>query len=56
MDKTKVLKKGGRLVKVESIAECSTGAFCNTFDKHLVIIGLENIFLRLLLSDSFRQV
>ena len=31
-------------MKVESIAECSLGAFCNTFDLHLVIIGLENQF------------
>ena len=28
-------------MKVESIAECSLGAFCNTFDLHLAIIGLE---------------
>ena len=34
MDNTKVLKTGGRLVQVKSIAECSTGVFCNTFDKH----------------------
>ena len=32
IDKTKVLKTKGGLMKVESIAECSTGAFCNTFD------------------------
>ena len=33
-------------MQVESIAECSLGAFCNTFDKHYVIIGLDitNIF------------
>ena len=30
--KTKVLKTNGSLMKVESIAECSLGAFCNTFD------------------------
>ena len=29
----------GSLMKVESI-----GAFCNTFDLHLTIIGLENHF------------
>ena len=29
IDKTKILFK-----KVESIAECSLGAFCNTFDLH----------------------
>ena len=34
IDKTKVLKTNGRLMKVESIAECSLGAFCNTFDLH----------------------
>ena len=34
MDKTKVLKTNGSLMKVESIAECSLGAFCNTFDLH----------------------
>ena len=31
-------------MKVESIAECSLGAFCNTFDLHKAIIGLENQF------------
>ena len=34
IDKTKVLKTNGSLIKVESIAECSLGAFCNTFDLH----------------------
>ena len=29
------------LMQVESIAECSLGAFCNTFDLHYPIIGLE---------------
>ena len=33
-DKTKVLKTNGRLMTVESIAECSKRAFCNTFDLH----------------------
>ena len=33
-DKTKVLKSNGSLMKVESIPECSLGAFCNTFDLH----------------------
>ena len=32
--KTKVLKTKGSLVKVESTAECSFGAFCNAFDLH----------------------
>ena len=34
IDKTEVLKANGSLMKVESIAECSLGAFCNTFDLH----------------------
>ena len=32
IDKTKLLKTKGSLMKVLSIAECSHGAFCNTFD------------------------
>ena len=49
IDITKSLMTNGSLMKVESIAECSrwnilqTGAFCNTFDLHLVI-GLANQF------------
>ena len=34
IDKTKVLKTNGSLMKVESIEECSKRAFCNTFDLH----------------------
>ena len=34
IDKTKALKTNGSLMKFESIAECSLGAFCNTFDLH----------------------
>ena len=34
IDKTKVLTTNGSLMKVKSIAECSLGAFCNTFDLH----------------------
>ena len=36
IDKAKVLKSNATcsLMKVESIAECSIGAFCNTFDLH----------------------
>ena len=30
----KGLKNNGSLMKVKSIAECSLGAFCNTFDLH----------------------
>ena len=49
-DKTKVSKTNGSLLNVESIAECSLGAFCNTFDLHSAIIGLENQFLVFFLS------
>ena len=35
----------GSLMKVESIAECSLRAFCNTFDLHEAIVGFENKFL-----------
>ena len=42
-------------MNVESIAECSLGAFCNTFDLHLVIISLEYQFV-LFLSGRLRQV
>ena len=34
IDKTKILKTNGSLMNAESIAECSLGAFCNTFDLH----------------------
>ena len=31
---TNILMINGSLMEVESIAECSLGAFCNTFDLH----------------------
>ena len=31
-------------MQVESIAECSLGAFCNTFDLHYAIIDLDKTF------------
>ena len=43
-------------MKVESIAECFFGAFCNTFDLHLVIINREKQFLVFFLSGHLRQV
>ena len=43
-------------MKVKSIAECSLGAFCNTFDLHKAIICLENQFLVFFLSGRLRQV
>ena len=56
IDKTKVLKTNGSLMKVESIAECSLGAFYNTFDLHLATICPENQFLVFFLSGRLRQV
>ena len=41
----------GSLMKVESI-----GAFYNTFDRHLAIIGLENQFSVFFESGRFSQV
>ena len=41
---TNVLKTDGSLMQVESIAECSRGAFCNSFDLHLAKIGFEFSF------------
>ena len=43
-------------MQVESIAECSLGAFCNTFDLHEAMIGLENQCLVFFLSGRLRQV
>ena len=34
IDKTKVLMTHGSLMKVQSIAEWSSGTYCNTFDLH----------------------
>ena len=51
IDKTENLMTNSCLMKVKSIAECSKskvlqnapiGAFCNTFDLHLAIIGFGN--------------
>ena len=39
MDTAKILMTNASLIKVESIA-----AYCNTFDLHKAIIGLENQF------------
>ena len=59
IDKTKILMTNGSLLKVKSIAECSSWAFCNTFDLYKVIIGLENqfsIFLKWLIYTGFTVV
>ena len=44
----------GSLMEVESIAECSLGAFCNMIDLHSAIIGLENQFLVFFLSGHLK--
>ena len=44
INKRKVLKTNGGLMKVEIVAECSLGALCNTFDLHKAIIGLKYHF------------
>ena len=46
----------GSLLKVESIEECSIWAFCDTFDFHEAIIGLENQFSVFFESGGFTQV
>ena len=44
IEKTKVLKTNGSLMKVQSISEC-LGAFCNTLTCIIkALIGLENQF------------
>ena len=46
----------GSLMNAESIAECTRGAICNTFDLHLAKIGLENqfvVFLRVAVLHRF---
>ena len=45
IDKMKALKTGSCFLHVNSFAESSSGAFCNTFELHLAIIFLENLFL-----------
>ena len=56
IDKTKVLKTGGRLLQVESITECSSGAFCNTFDLPKRLSVLKTYFWGLLLSGHYRHI
>ena len=40
----KILTSNSSLMKVKSIAECSLGAFCNTFDLHQAKIGIKSHF------------
>ena len=37
------IKTDYRIMQVKSIAECSQGAFCNTFDLHLALICLNDL-------------
>ena len=37
------IKTDFRIMQVKSIAECSNGAFCNTFDLHLALICLNDL-------------
>ena len=46
----------GSLMKVKSIAGCSLGAFCSTFELHLAIISLKKPILVFFLSGRLRQV
>ena len=46
-------------MKSESIADAPLGAFCNTFNLHLVIIALENhflVFLRVAVLHRFYSI
>ena len=54
-DKTKIIMTNGSFMKVESIAECSR-AFCNSFDLHYEIVGLEKQLLVFILSGRLRKV
>ena len=42
-DQRLVFKTDYHLMHVKSIAECSLGAFCNTFDLHLATICLQDL-------------
>ena len=58
VDKTKVLKTNGSLIKVEKkLQNAPLGAFYNTFDLYFsAIIGIENQFWGFFLSGLLRQV
>ena len=46
----------GSLMQVKVLQNAPLGAFCNTFDLHLAIIGLENkflVYLRVAILDRF---
>ena len=47
--------KNGSLMKVEVLQNAPLGAFCNTFDLHSVIMGLNKQFLVFFLSGRLRQ-
>ena len=53
--KTKIFMTNGSLMKVENIVNAPLGTFCNTFDLHLAIIGLEKQFSVFCGSVRFTQ-
>ena len=55
-DKTKTLMTNGSLTRSKELQSAPLGAFCNTFDLHYVIIGLESQSLVFYLCGRLRQV
>ena len=56
IDKTKILMTNGSLMKVKVLQIAPLGAFCNTYDMHKTIIGLEKqilVFLRVAVLHWF---
>ena len=52
---TKILMTNGSLMKVKKLQNAPLGAFCNTFDQHYAIIGLEKqfaVFLRVAVQNN----
>ena len=50
-----LIKSCGTLMQVKSTANCSMGAFCNTFDLHKGISHLKNLFFVLFWVAATRQ-
>ena len=48
--------ENGSIMKVKVLQNAPLGAFCNTFDLHEAIIGLENQFFVFFLSGRLRQI
>ena len=56
IDITKILMTNGNLMKLKVLQNAPLGAFCNTFDLHQAIIGIENQFCGIFVSGRFTQV